>query len=253
MWDPRKYLEFSEYRDRPAHDLLVRVGADTARRVVDVGCGSGNLTPLLAARWPEAVIEAIDASSEMVQAARANGIDARLEDVRDWQPAPDTDVALCNAVLQWVPDHVELLRAWLRALPERAWFAFQVPGNFDAPAHRTLRELAGESGWSQRLAGVLREPDCVLAAVDYADAIADLDIEVDAWETTYVHRLRGEDPVLEWLSGTALRPVRSVLGDEQWQRFRTELTPRLRAAYPQRTDGTTWFPFRRIFVVAHRR
>lgn len=252
MWDPQQYLAFAEYRDRPAHDLLARVGARTARRVVDLGCGAGNLTPLLSARWPDAVVEATDASPEMVEAARAEGVDARLEDVRDWLPRADVDVVLCNAVLQWVPEHVGLLRTWLPALPEGAWFAFQVPGNFEAPAHRTLHELATEPGWSSHLEGLLREPDCVLSATGYADAIAAAGIEVDVWETTYVHRLNGEDPVLEWLSGTALRPVRAVLGDVQWHRFRAELAPRLRAAYPRRTDGTTWFPFRRIFAVAHR-
>ncbi|MER6990974.1 trans-aconitate 2-methyltransferase [Saccharopolyspora hirsuta] len=250
MWDPQKYLSFSEQRDRPAHDLMTRVGAERARRVVDLGCGAGNLTSLLTDRWPEAEVEATDSSPEMVEAARARGVPARLEDVRDWKPLPDTDVVLCNAVLQWVPEHVELLQRWMPELPKGAWFAFQVPGNFESPSYVTIRELLAEPRWRDR-AGVLRT-DSVLTPVGYADALADLGVAVDAWETTYVHALHGPDPILEWVTGTALRPVRAALSDEEWTEFRAQLAPRLAEAYPQRPDGVTWFPFRRLFVVAHR-
>lgn len=251
MWDPRKYSSFSAERDRPAHDLLARVGAPTARRVVDLGCGTGKLTRLLAQRWPDAVVEASDASADMVRAARENGVDAQVRDARDWVPSEDTDVVLCNAVLQWIPEHVDLLRRWLPALPTGAWFAFQVPGNFSSPSHVQIRELAEQPEWRSRLAGILRH-DVVRSPGEYADVVADLGLEVDAWETTYLHRLEGPDPVLEWVTGTGLRPVRAALDDGSWERFRAELAPRLRAAYPRRDDGTTWFPFRRVFVVARR-
>jgi trans-aconitate 2-methyltransferase len=188
VWDPQKYLSFSDQRDRPAHDLLARVGATRARRVVDLGCGAGNLTSLLTDRWPDAAVEATDESPEMVAAAQARGVAARQEDVRDWKPLPDSDVVLCNAVLQWVPEHVELLRRWLPLLPAGAWFAFQVPGNFESPSYVAIRELLAEPRWRDRVGGVLR-PDSVLAPVGYADALADLGAEVDAWETTYVHAL----------------------------------------------------------------
>lgn len=252
MWDAQRYLAFSDHRERPAHDLLARVRAESARRVVDLGCGPGNVTSLLSDRWPGATLEASDSSPEMVQAARSLGVDAHVEDVRDWTPKPDTDVVLCNAVLQWVPAHVDLLRGWLPALPDGAWFGFQVPGNFEAPAHQAIYRLAAEQPWSDQLGNALREPGCVLSPTEYADVIADLGLAVDAWETTYLHRLQGADPVLEWVSGTAMRPIRQVLDDEQWAKFREDLAPRLRDVYPQRADGATWFPFRRIFVVAQR-
>lgn len=251
MWDPDVYLSFNDHRDRPAQDLLGRVHAQTARRVVDLGCGAGNLTGLLTRRWPMAEVEALDSSPEMVQAARERGVDARVRDVRDWQPRPDTDVVLCNAVLQWVPEHVELLGRWLPALPEGAWFAFQVPGNFASPSYVEIRELAAEPEWRDRTGGILRT-DSVLPAQDYADLLANLGMAADVWETTYIQRLTGDDPVLDWMTGTALRPIRAALDDDQWQRFHAALAPRLRAAYPRREDGTTWFPFRRIFAVAHR-
>lgn len=249
VWDPDKYLSFRAHRDRPAHDLLARVPERSARRVVDLGCGAGNLTSLLTDRWPDAAVEATDSSPEMVEAARARGVDARVEDVRDWKPSPDTDVVLCNAVLQWVPEHPELLRSRLPELPPGASFAFQVPGNFDSPSYAAIRELVARPQWAAE--GLLRA-DSVLSPQGYAELIADLGLGVDAWETTYTQRLEGPDPVLEWLSGTALRPVRASLDEQGWAEFRAELGARLRAAYPRRPDGTTWFPFRRVFAVAHR-
>lgn len=253
MWDPDTYLTFADHRGRPFHDLLARVGAHEPRRVVDLGCGPGNLTVLLARRWPSAELEAFDSSPEMVEQARARGIPARVVDARDWTPAPDTDVVVTNAVLQWIPGHPELLRAWLDALPAGAWFALQVPGNFDAPSHRVIRELAGEPRWRAALDGVLRDGEIVLEPAGYADLMADAGFEVDAWETTYLQCLVGADPVLEWVTGTALRPVRAALGEPEWAEFRAELAPRLREAYPARPDGTTWFPFRRIFAVGQKK
>ena len=243
-WDPAAYLAFHDHRARPFHDLLARVTARSPRRVVDPGCGPGNLTALLAARWPGAVVEAIDSSAEMVDAARARGIDARRGDVADWTPAPDTDVVVTNAVLQWVPQHRDLLPRWLAALPRDAELAMQVPGNFGAPSHTLVRGLAAESGL------VLRDEGSVAEPAEYAELLAATGAAVDVWETTYLHPLIGPDPVLEWIGSTALRPVRDALDDVAYASFRAELAPRLRAAYPARPDGTTWFPFRRIFAVA---
>lgn len=252
MWDPTKYLAFADHRARPFHDLVNRVGAEKPRRVVDLGCGPGNLTETLSARWPEATVEALDSSPEMVEAARARGIEAHVGDVNTWHPEPDTDVVVTNAVLQWVPGHPDLMRTWARELPAGAWLAVQVPGNLGAASHVAIRDLAETPRWRSRLAGlVLREDDAVLSPQGYADLLTDAGCVADAWETTYIQQLSGPDPVLEWVTGTALRPIRAALRDEDWQNFRADLAVDLRKAYPVRPDGTTWFPFRRVFVVAH--
>lgn len=251
MWDPGKYLAFADHRSRPFFDLVARVGASEPRRVVDLGCGPGNLTESLVARWPDAVVDAVDSSPEMVAAARERGLAAEVADVRGWTPPPDTDVVVSNAVLQWVPGHETLLTRWVGQLPAGAWLAFQVPGNFAAPSHAEIRALVATETWRDRLEPVvLREEDAVLDPRGYAALLADLGCEVDAWETTYLQRLTGADPVLEWIAGTALRPVRAALDDQAWREFRDQLAPRLRAHYPTRADGTTWFPFRRVFAVA---
>lgn len=250
MWDVQRYREFGGHRERPFHDLLARVGAQEPRRVVDVGCGPGTLTGVLAARWPRAQVEAFDSSPEMVAAARELGVEARTQDVRQWQPAPDTDVVVANAVLQWVPEHLELLDRWARDLPPGAWLALQVPGNFGAPSHVLVRELAAAPRWRDRLAGVLRGAETVPQPQRYAELLAATGCAVDVWETTYLHRLDGADPVLAWITGTALRPVRAALDDAGWERFLAELAPELRRAYPRSDDGGTWLPFRRLFAVA---
>lgn len=251
MWDPQRYLAFADHRSRPFFDLTSRIQADAPRAVVDLGCGPGTLTQALAARWPDARLEAFDSSPEMVDAARARGIAAEVADVREWRPGADVDVVVTNAVLQWVPGHADLLTRWVGELPAGAWLAVQVPGNFTAPSHVAIRRLAGSPAWRDRLAEVvLREEDAVLDPAGYAGLLTDAGCAVDAWETTYLQRLTGTDAVLEWVTGTALRPVRAALDEPEWRRFRAELAPVLTAAYPPRADGTTWFPFRRVFVVA---
>ncbi|WP_017973887.1 trans-aconitate 2-methyltransferase [Actinopolyspora halophila] len=256
MWDPETYLAFSDQRERPARDLLARMNHPAPGSVVDLGCGVGNLAPLLTRRWPAARLEALDSSPEMVRAAVAGGVQAQVRDVRDWVPGADTDVVVCNAVLQWVPDHVELVRGWLDALPGGAVFGMQLPGNFHAPAHRAVYELASRAEWGEEtgaaLRNALRDPDRVVTPLEYARALSGPNVLVDTWESTYVHRLHGRDPVLNWLRGTALRPVRALLDDRSWERFLEELAPMLRSAYPEEADGSTWFPFRRVFAVAWR-
>ena len=251
-WDPELYRTFDDHRSRPFLDLVARIGApDPALgRVVDAGCGPGHLTALLARRWPEGTVEAFDSSPEMVDAARAAGVDAARVDVRDWTPPRDTGVLVTNAVLQWVPEHAEVLRRWMASLAPGAWLAMQVPGNFDAPSHVLTREVAAQPQWRDRI--LLRGTGTVLDPLGYADLLSAGGAEVDAWETTYLQRLDGEDPVLRWIAGTALRPVRDALDDDAYAAFLGELAPRLRAAYPPNADGTTWFPFRRVFAVARK-
>jgi trans-aconitate 2-methyltransferase len=250
MWNPDVYLAFADHRGRPFFDLLSRVGAQNPRRVVDLGCGPGNLTVSLAQRWPDAVVEAWDSSAEMVEAACERGVDAQVGDVRAWTPQPDTDVVVSNATLQWVPEHADLLVSWAGRLAPGSWIAVQVPGNFDAPSHRAVRELARRDRWSEPLADFPFREGQVDSPSGYAALLTDAGCSVDAWETTYIHDLSGEHPVLEWITGTALTPVRSRLSEGQWEEFRDELIPMLDAAYPARSDGKTFFPFRRIFVVA---
>jgi trans-aconitate 2-methyltransferase len=251
MWNPDVYLAFADHRGRPFFDLVNRVRAESPRRVVDLGCGPGNLTETLAARWPDAVIEAWDNSPEMAESARERGVDAQVGDVRTWEPKPDTDVVVSNATLHWVPEHAELLRRWAAELAPGSWLAVQMPGNFQSPSHESVRVVSRREPFANQLRDMpFREGKVVDSPAVYAAMLTDAGCRVDAWETVYIHELTGEHPVLDWITGTALRPVIDRLSDEAWQQFRQQLIPLLDDAYPRRADGRTFFPFRRVFVVA---
>ena len=251
MWDPAIYHRYGSERARPYFDLISRIGAESPRTVTDLGCGPGELTATLAERWPGASVTGIDSSPEMIAKARTldGPVTFRQGDVREWQP--DADVVVTNATLQWVPGHQQLLTRWATELAPGSWIAMQVPGNFDAPSHRALREVARRSPYAAAIGDVVREAP-VDEPVTYAGLLLAAGARVDAWETTYVHLLpvSGDDhPVLRWMEGTALRPVRAALEPDAWAGFRRDLTVLLADAYPAAHDVVA-FPFRRIFVVA---
>lgn len=256
-WDPAKYAQFGDYRERPFFDLTSRVHAAGPRHVVDLGCGPGRLTATLAERWPGAAVLGLDSSAEMLaradqRAAGTAGLSFSLADIAAWSPAPETDVVVSNAALQWVPRHRELLPRWLDALRPGAWFALQVPGNFNSPSHTLMRSLAESEEWAGRLAGVLRHDDAVGEAAEYQEIMLDAGCDADAWETTYCQLLAGAEPVLEWVRGSTLRPVLAALPAGEAREFEAEYSARLAEAYPAGRHGTV-FPFRRIFAVARKR
>lgn len=256
-WDPTKYVQFGDYRDRPFFDLTGRVGAQAPVLVVDMGCGPGNLTATLAARWPDAAVVGLDSSAQMLAtAARLEPANGRLTfeqaDIAMWHPAADTDVVVTNAALQWVPNHRDLMPGWLAGLRPGAWFAMQVPGNFTAPSHALMRDLASSAAWSTKLAGVLRGDESVGEPADYLNLLLDAGFSADAWETSYQQVLAGPDPVLEWVRGTALRPVMAALSAADFSLFEAEYAELLAKAYPAGQHGTV-FPFRRLFAVGQKR
>jgi trans-aconitate 2-methyltransferase len=255
MWDAGQYLRFGGERARPFFDLVAQVGADSPRYVADLGCGPGNLTAALARRWPDATVVGVDNSPEMIAAAQASAGQSRnlsfaLGDVWEWRPERPLDVLVCNAVLQWVPGHDELLLRWADLLAPGGWLAFQLPGNFDQPSHGIVRDLAASPRWRERLAGAQLNRQAGDPA-DYVALLARPGFAVDAWETTYLHVLPGENPVLEWTKGTTLRPVLAALGAEEADAFTREYGERVAAEYQPHPFGTI-FPFRRVFAVVRR-
>lgn len=269
IWSPSQYRAYSSHRARPFFDLLSRVDARSPAYVVDLGCGPGERTLDLAARWPGAVIEGIDSSPQMIAEARRPAAERELSelgrfpgaqrsggavrfsvgDLAEWAPERPVDVVFSNAALQWVPGHRRLLPKWVRALTPRGRLAFSMPGNFTGPSHRILRELCGSARWRDRLGAVNRH-NVVGDPAEYFELLSALGCEVDAWETTYLQILQGPDPVLEWMKGTALRPALDALPEESdREAFLSELAAPLREAYPPGPCGTL-FPFRRVFVIA---
>ncbi len=250
-WDPERYLTYADERGRPFVELVARIGATDPATVVDLGCGPGNLTALLRERWPSASVLGLDSSPEMVAAARAAvpGVEFRVADLRDWAALDRArvDVLVSNATLQWVPGHLDLLPGLVARVSPGGWLAFQVPGNFGEPSHTIRAELAAEAPYAAHTAGVA-VPSSHDPAV-YLAALQRLGCEVDAWETTYLHVLHGEDPDFTWVSGTGARPTLQALPEGLREEFEAEFKRRLRAAYPAGPSGVV-LPFRRIFVVA---
>ena len=251
-WDPDVYMQFAGERTRPAVELLAHVPLRAPVRVIDLGCGPGNSTALLAARWPMARIEGLESSPDMLAKARSSGVGAKwIEgDVESWSPDARYDVIFSNATLHWIAAHHILLPRLMGFVADGGALAFQVPQNFDAPSHVLMREVAGNGPWSTKLVGA-RQVN-VLSPDAYFDILAPLAVSIDIWETTYLHVLDGDDPVLEWVSGTGLRPFMQPLGADEREDFIARYRARLREAYPRRSDGKTLFPFQRLFVVAQR-
>lgn len=252
-WDPKVYLTFGEERTRPAHELLARVGIEHPARVVDLGCGPGNSTALLAARWPDAELEGVDSSDEMLAEAGTAKFPARWTraDIANWNPDGAYDVIFSNATFQWLADHARLLPRLLKHVAAGGAFAFQVPRNFDDPCHTLIHDVARLEPWRAKLAGV-RDWWNVLEPEAYFDILERHAPAIDIWETRYVQVLTGEDAVFRWMSGTGLRPFANALDGEERDAFLEEYRKRVVLAYPRRPSGVTLYPFRRLFCVARR-
>lgn len=249
-WDPAQYLRFGDLRTRAAQDLLWRIPLESPKLVMDVGCGPGNSTRLLVSRWPQAEVVGIDSSPEMVDRARAAvpGASFIEADARFRRWPRTVDVVFSNATLHWVDDHPSVLEHLVSWLAPGGVLALQMPANFDQPSHVLMRRLADSERWRSRLDGVLpRDP--VASAADYYRLLAQPGRTVDIWSTEFLHALRGEDPVVQWVTGSGLRPVLDLLGDAERADFLSEYRAAVRRAYPSEPDGTTLFPFRRLFIV----
>jgi trans-aconitate 2-methyltransferase len=252
-WDPDVYNRYADERGRPFAELLSRVRVETATSVVDLGCGPGNLTAMLADRWPDAEVVGVDSSADMVASAADYATD-RLRfveaDLATWRPDGQVDLVVANAALHWVPGHVEMLPEFARWLRPGGALAFQVPDNFAEPSHTLLHDLRVSPRWRDRLAGGADRTAGVERPERYLRALVQAGLEPDVWQTEYLHVLAGEDAVLNWVRGTALRPVLSVLDPDEQEEFVASYAEALRVAYPKHEFGTV-FPFRRTFAVAH--
>jgi trans-aconitate 2-methyltransferase len=250
-WDPAQYLKFAGPRLRPALDLLQRIDAETPGIVYDLGAGAGNVTRLIAARWPDARTVGIDSSAEMLAKAAAENpaIEWQEADLASWRPDRPADVIYSNAALHWLPEHPQLLANLIGSLAPNGVLAVQMPRNFGAPSHTSISDTALEGTWRPVLEPLLN-PSPVSPPEFYYDLLAPLAKRLDIWETEYLQVLEGVNPVKEWTKGTWLGPLLAALDEPERSRFEAAYGERVAAAYPPRGDGKTLFPFRRMFLVA---
>ena len=250
-WDPAQYLKFAGPRLRPALDLLQRIAIETPATVYDLGAGAGNVTRLVAARWPDARVVGVDGSAEMLAKAAADnpGIEWQQADLGTWRPERPATVIYSNAALHWLDDHDRLLPNLFAALAPQGILAVQMPRNFGARSHTLITETALNGPWRQTLEPLLR-PSPVAEPAFYYDILAPRAAHLDIWETEYLQVLDGVNPVKEWTKGTWLLPLLAALEEPERERFETAYAERVAAAYPPRRDGKTLFPFRRMFIIA---
>lgn len=260
VWDPGQYLRYGGHRLRPAIELFQRIDLDGPAQCWDIGCGAGEIAIAMTERWPAARVVGLDASSEMLEKGKAAAGGDKVEwvkaDIAGWSPDEPADVIFSNAALHWLGDHATLFPHLMRQLKPGGVLAVQMPLSWGQTSHRLLREILatgnGGVGYGDKAlqAGVARkwvdEPE------DYFDRLQPLASHVDIWETHYLQELSGDDPVVEWVKGSALRPVLTALGETEAEKYLAEYSAAIREAYPQRPDGSTLFPFGRLFMVATR-
>lgn len=250
-WDPQQYSRFAGQRLRPALDLSARVPIEHPRTVVDLGCGTGNVTRVLRSRWPDAGITGVDGSPQMLAEARKAESNMIWEqfDVAGWNPPAKFDLIFSNAALHWLDGHPALFARLCGNVAAGGALAVQMPRNFGAPSHALMHELASSPPWRETLAALLR-PQPVLAPEDYYRLLAPHARSLDIWETEYLQILEGENPVAEWTKGTWLAPLLAALAPGARADFEAEYRRRVAQAYPRQPDGKTLFLFRRLFIVA---
>lgn len=250
-WDPAAYGTFSQPRLRPALDLMARIKADAPARVADLGCGTGNVTRLLAARWPMAEVTGVDSSPEMLgeMPGEAGGFRAVQADMASWRPDTPLDVLFSNAALHWLDGHATLFPHLVSLLAPGGTLAVQMPRNHQAQSHVVMAQVAQSGPWAETLAPLLRT-DPVAEPAFYYQTLAPLVADIDIWQTEYLHMLDGDDAVYHWVMGTALKPLADALDEPDRSDFLIEVRERLRNSYPREANGKTPFAFKRLFIVA---
>jgi trans-aconitate 2-methyltransferase len=249
-WSAGQYVKFEDERSRPSVELVGRIPVTSPRRIVDIGCGPGNSTEIVRARWPEAEVIGLDSAPDMLRAARERLPDMTFiaADAATWEPPPDVDIFFSNATMQWVPGHRDVLARLMGALPKGGALAVQVPDNQSEDTHALMRAVAAEGPWSARF----REPiarEVIAAPSAYYDLLRPSGT-VDIWHTVYYHPLADADAIVEWVKGSGLRPFLDRLDAGEKKAFLAEYRARIAAAYPPRVDGKVLLRFPRLFLVA---
>ena len=250
-WDAEHYLRFADARTLPAVDLLSRIALVEPRRVVDLGCGPGNSTAPLKARWPAAEVTGLDSSEELLAAARREHPDIAFEkaDIASWMAAEPCDVIFANASLQWVGDHARLVPHLFDQVAAGGVLAVQMPRNHDFATHRLMRQAAAEGAWRDRLADA-RDPSPVQPPEFYYDLLAPRSAAFTIWETNYIQIMDSVRAIIAWLHGTGLRPFLARLTDAERPTFLDRYAALLAEAYPPQADGKILLPYPRLFFIA---
>ncbi len=252
VWNPERYGKFRAERSVPFRDLLALLEPASAPRVVDLGCGTGELTREAHERLGARETLGVDSSAAMLAKAAAHagaGVAFRQGDIAAF--AGETfDVVLSNAALHWVPDHEALLPRVAALVAPGGQLAVQVPANDRHPSHAAAAEVAREPEFSAPLRGFVRSSP-VLEPEAYAHALFRIGFARQRVRLeTYAHPLAARDDVVEWVRGTYLTDYEKRLGGPTWERFLARYRERLMAALPD--ERPFLYTYRRLFLWARR-
>lgn len=256
-WDPGQYLKFDRQRTRPALDLMARIPAapadrtGTGLRITDLGCGPGTVTRLLHERWPQAYITGVDGSEEMLATARSTADLKKVEwheaDITRWTPVDPQHLIYSNAVFHWLDRHDEIFPRLLSALGPGGVLAIQMAANHNAPSHQAIFDLAENGPWAATLAPLVRRQP-IGDPKFYYDLLNPLTSDLEVWTTEYLYQLDGDNPVVEWVKGSVLKPFLDALDGAQQDEFLAEFAKIILKLYPPQPDGRTLYSFRRFFI-----
>lgn len=255
IWDSKQYLQFTNERLRPATDLIAQIHLDNPGVIYDLGCGAGNVTNLLKQRWPNAEIIGIDSSADMLAKAATETTEITWinADINQWNAEKPANLIFTNATLQWLDEHETLMPRLGKMLAPNGILAIQMPRNHQSPAHIGIIEAVEAGPWRERLQPLLRfgkgNADPVAAPDVYYHLFEAYAKKINIWETNYLYVLEGENPVVEWLMGTGLRPIISALHEAEKKEFLQVFSEIIKKKYPKTAMGKTLLTYKRIFIV----
>jgi trans-aconitate 2-methyltransferase len=252
-WSPKQYDKFKDERSAPFFDLMSLVQKAPGSRVVDLGCGSGELSLELHRYTEASQTLGIDTSDEMLLMAEEfsqDGLQFHKENIQFWHSKNEFDIVFSNAALQWCPNHPAIFHKLKEALKEGGQLAVQMPMNHDYPTHILAHEMSHEEPWSSLLGVEKYEKNKTMLRLEqYSQLITDLGFKKKrVFLKTYEHELGSRDDVIEWVKGSLLTHFKSRLKEKDNEHFVSEFKKRLFTSLPDQRPF--FYPFKRIFIWA---
>ncbi|KAF3761925.1 S-adenosyl-L-methionine-dependent methyltransferase [Cryphonectria parasitica EP155] len=275
-WSANQYLKFGSERTRAVHDLVANIPLQDPKHIIDLGCGPGNSTAVLASRWPDAQVSGVDSSPDMLAKARANlpGVTFTQADLHTYEPPTTTttsssssigpgtaDLLFSNAVFHWLrrEQRIPTVQRLLSGQCAGGVLALQVPDNYEEPSHKAMRETALLEGpWTEYFqeAPAEQRPDLdpIETPAEWYDALQPLCARVDVWHVLYQHVMESPAAIVEWVKGTGLMPFLNLLPTQEIKdAYLKAYEQRLGEMYPRLIDGKVMLRYPRLFVVATRK
>ena len=251
-WSANQYTKFIKERTQPAIDLANKITISNPHNIIDIGCGPGNSTRVLADKFKDAYIVGADNSQNMLDKAKSQNPDLNFmmfDASKDFTDIKERfDVVFSNACIQWIPNHRELIKNMMGILNDGGVLAVQTPMNYKEPIHRIIEELVCSDKWKKYFPNPRAFYN--LKPEEYFDLLSKISSDFTIWETVYCHRMPSHESIMEWYKGTGLRPYLNELSEYDAEEFEREVYNEVVKAYPIQSNGEIIFRFPRFFFTA---